>query len=247
MAGIVAGAMALTRFEWVRVIDLASRGVVSAEFIAIMAAVVITLAVILLLGRIRLDDLAFNPDYAARGIAIAVMIWSAAQVIGVIPRVVANRPVLLDPAFEYGSRWAMAGDLLTALARATLEETVFRGFLFIQLYLLLARQAVRLQNRIPLAASGVALASILVALPQGISLQVTQQASLHLGIIVAFSLFLTWIFFRTRNIFFTIGVHALLLAPTSIVAGPHSGGRWFAPLVIAILAGVWALLWPRRD
>jgi hypothetical protein len=59
--------------------------------------------------------------------------------------------------------------------------------------------------------------------------------------------FLSWLYLRTRNNFFVIGVHALLLAPSPVVAGPRGGGAWFHPLVVAILATVWALLWPRRD
>jgi membrane protease YdiL (CAAX protease family) len=176
-----------------------------------------------------------------------VTIWGASQVIGVLPRVVANRPVLLDHDFEYGSRWELAGQFLSALGTATMEEIALRGFLLVQLYLLLNREDRDEEKGMTGAAIITVIVSNLVLLARTLpypSLEVaaTDQAILCLG-----GFFLCWLYFRTRNLFFVIGVHALLLAPSPVVAGPRGGGGWYQPLVVAILAALWALLWPRRD
>ena len=228
-------------------LESATNGLVSSRFLITLLALGLALAIILLIGRIRLDDLGLDPDYLGRGIGIVVMIWAAAQVIGVIPRVVANRPVALDPVFEHGSRWDLAGGLIAGLSTASLEEIVFRGFLLIQLYLLLSRGRDKSGPALTTATVIVLAVTSLVSLPTLLPYASTRAVIESQAVLLATGLFLTWLFVRTRNIFFVIGVHALLLAPTPIVAGPHRGGAWYHSMVIALLATIWALLWPRRD
>ena len=233
--------------DWLRVVETATRGVVTAGLVLSFAAVVTLLALILLAGRIKLDDVGLHRDYLGRGVGVVAMIWGASQVIGVLPRVVANRPVLLDRTFEYGSGWELAGQFLSALGNATLEEIAFRGFLLVQVYLLLNRN-----NRDE--GTGMAWASILtvvvaslVTLPRTLPYPSPEVAATDQAILILGGLFLCWLYLRSGNLFFVIGVHALLIAPSPVVAGPRGGGAWYQPLVVAILATLWALLWPRRD
>jgi hypothetical protein len=74
-----------------------------------------------------------------------------------------------------------------------------------------------------------------------------ELAATDQGVLLLGGLLLSWLYLRTRNLFFVIGVHALLLAPSPVVAGPRGGGGWYQPLVVAVLASLWALLWPRKD
>ena len=233
--------------EWLSVATTATRGLITGGFLLSLAAVAILLLLIVLVGRIKLDDAGLHRDYLGRGIGVVAMIWGASQVIGVIPRVVANRPVLLNQDFEYGSRWEIGGQFLSALGNATLEEIAFRGFLLVQLYLVLNRN-----NRDETAGTGWAtmitvLVACLATLPRTLPYPSLQVAATDQAVLLAGNLFLCWLYLRTRNLFFLIGVHALLLAPSPVVAGPRGGGAWYQPLVIAILATVWALLWPERD
>jgi uncharacterized protein len=233
--------------ELLRVTESATRGAVTTTFLLSLAALGLLLALIVLAGRIKPDDVGLHRDYLGRGVGVIAMIWGASQVIGVLPRVVANRPVLLDHDFEYGSRWELAGQFLSALGTATVEEIAFRGFLLVQVYLLLNRN-----NRHEEAGTvGATIITVIIAnlavltrtLPYpSLEVAATDQAILFLG-----GIFLCWLYFRTRNLFFVIGVHALLIAPSPIVAGPRGGGAWYQPLVVAVLATLWALLWPKRD
>jgi hypothetical protein len=59
--------------------------------------------------------------------------------------------------------------------------------------------------------------------------------------------YLCWIYLRSRNLFFTIGIHMLLLAPTPVVAGIRGEPTWFHSGAVALVAAIWTLLWPRRD
>ena len=229
------------------IVESTTRGVVTANFVLCLVAMMVLLLLVLLAGRIGVGDVGLNRDYLGRGIGVVAMIWGASQIIGVIPRVVANRPVLLDQDFEYGSRWDLAGQFLNALGAATLEEVAFRGFLLVQLYLLFNRNSGDGETGV----TGATLLSVLIAdlatLPRALPYPSRDIAATDQAILLISSLFFCWLYLRTRNLFFVIGVHALLLAPSPIVAGPRGGGSWYHPLVIAILATLWALLWPKRD
>lgn len=237
----------LLEHEWLRAVEGGTHGILTREFLLSLVAVGILLLLIRLAGRIQLDDIGLHRDYLGRGLGVVAMIWGASQVIGVLPRVVANRPVLLDHDFEYGSRWEIGGEFLTALGNATLEEIAFRGFLLVQLYLILNRE-----NRDETAGTAWAtFITVVVAaaamLPGNLPYPSLESAAIDLGVLAGGNLFLCWLYLRTRNLFFLIGVHALLLAPSPVVAGPRGGGTWYQPLVVAILATLWALLWPKRD
>jgi uncharacterized protein len=233
--------------EWLRIIETASRGVLTPSFVISLIAIGVVIASAVMVGGIQLDDLGLDRDYLGRGGAVTAMIWGAAQVIGVLPRVVANRPVLLHRDFEHGSGWDMAGQFLTALGGASVEEIALRGFLLTQLYLRFTRD-----RRDPTAGEVGAvaltvLAGCLAVLPATLPYPSLEVAAVHQATCLGIGVFLCWLYLRTRNIFFAIGVHALLIAPSPIVAGPRGGGSWFHPLVIGVLAGLWALLWPKRD
>lgn len=233
--------------EPLQVVESATRGLVTISFLVSIAALAVLLLVIVLAGRIKPDDVGLNRDLVGRGVGVIAMIWGASQVIGVLPRVVANRPVLLDRAFEYGSRWEMGGQFLSALGSATMEEIALRGFLLVQLYLIFNRNDRDEEKGMGWATAITVVVSCLVCLPRTLPYPSLELAAIDQGVVLAGSLFLSWLYLRTRNLFFIIGVHALLLAPSPIVAGPRGGGVWYQPLVVAILATLWALLWPRRD
>jgi membrane protease YdiL (CAAX protease family) len=203
--------------------------------------------VIVTIGGIELGDIGLDRDYVGRGVGVTAMIWGAAQILGTLPRVVANRPVALAEQFEFGSRWEMAGTFLHALGNATGEEIAFRGFLLVQLYLHLSQKKQDGKAGVLPAVAVTLIVANLAALPgtlpyPSVAIAVTDQVTLLFG-----GTFLCWLYLRTRNLFFTIGVHALLVAPSPVVAGPRGGGSWYHPLVIALLAATWTLLWPRRD
>lgn len=242
---IIAGHGADT--DWLRLVTSATRGVITAGFVLSVIALIILIMLITLAGRIKPDDVGLNRDYVGRGVGVIAMIWGASQVIGVLPRVVANRPVLLDRAFEYGSRWEMGGQFLSALGMATLEEIALRGFLLVQLYLVFHRDNRDEAQGLKWATAITVVVSALMTLPRTLPYPSLELAAIDQGTVLAGSLFLSWLYLRTRNLFFVIGVHTLLLAPSPVVAGPRGGAAWYAPLIIAILATVWALLWPRRD
>ena len=242
---VVSGAAASSGV--LQLVEKATRGIIAPVFLLSLIAIGVLLSLIVLVGGIGLDDVGLDRDYVGRGVGVTVMIWAAAQVVGVLPRVVANRPVLLDREFEFGSRLDILSRLVESLGIATLEEVAVRGFLLVQLYLLFHGGAGPDRRGVIPALLISLLAANLAALPAALPYSSWRTALLDQAALLGLGLFLSWVYLRTRNLFFIIGVHALLLAPTPIVAAPRQGEGIYHAVVIGTLASVWALLWPRRN
>lgn len=207
----------------------------------------VMLALILGAGGIKLDDVGIDRDKLARGVGIVLMTWTATQVIGVLPRVVAEDPVAIHRSWLHGSPLAIGGNLLSAFSWATLEEVALRGFLLAQLYLWFHRDP---RNRMQ-GVFGALTLTVLVgnglALLGGWPFPSTHDLLLNQAIAAGMGLYLGGIYLRTQNLFFVIGVHTLILAPTPVVAGLRGEPAWFFPIVGGAVSAVWVLLWPRRD
>ena len=214
---------------------------------ASLVALAAMVAVIVGAGGIKLDDVGLDRDMLAHGVGITLMTWAATQVIGVLPRVVAEDPVAIHGSWLHGSALTIGGNLLTALCAATLAEVALRGFLLVQLYQLLHRDP---KDSTQGVFGTVALTLVVgnaIALLDIWPADSTRQLLLTQAIAAGIGLYLSWIYLHTSNLFFAIGVHTLILAPTPVVAGLRGEPGWFFPIVVAAVAAVWVLLWPRRD
>jgi hypothetical protein len=214
---------------------------------ASLIALAAMIAVMVGAGGIKLDDVGLDRDMSARGIGITLMTWAATQVIGVLPRVAAEDPVAIHRSWLHGSGFTIGGNLITALSAATLAEVALRGFLLVQLYLLFHRDPKDSTQGVFGAVALTLVVGNAIALLDGWPVASTRALLLTQAIAAGTGLYLSWIYLRTRNLFFAIGVHTLILAPTPVVAGLRGEPKWFFPVVVGAVAAVWVLLWPRRD
>ncbi|MEP7325909.1 MAG: CPBP family glutamic-type intramembrane protease [Gemmatimonadota bacterium] len=198
-------------------------------------------------GRLRADDVGLDRDMLARGIGITLMTWAATQVIGVLPRVVAEDPVAIHRSWLHGNRLKVGGHFVAGFSTATLEEVALRGFLLVQLYLLFHHDPKDSNQGLTRALAFTVLTGNAIALIATWPVASTRDLLLTQALAAGLGLYLSWIYLRTRNLFFAIGVHTLILAPTPVMAGLRGEPEWFFPVVVAAVAAVWVLLWPRRD
>ena len=247
LLGILLMSGDLEQIDWVVAAQEASRGVITGAFLASVIAFGLLLAVILLAGNVEPDDVGLDRDQVGRGIGITIMTWAAAQVIGVLPRVVAEDPIASHPAWLHGSAFEIAGNFLSGLTFASVEEVALRGFLLVQLYLILHHDPKDPDQGLGRAVALTVLVGNLVALPRVLPYTATRELIASQALLAGLGLYLSWIFLRTRNLFFTIGVHTLILAPTPVVAGLRGEPDWFFPVVVGAVAAIWVLLWPRRE
>lgn len=142
-----------------------------------------------------------------------------------------------------------AGTLVGQLfGNALLEETLFRGFLFVHLCGWLSDRGRSPRRAAWFAALASALLFALAHVPnqlyRGVELA-PLELSLDLLRLVASGLFSTWVYLRTRNLFWIVAVHALVNAPTLLL--PWSYGRTGAQLVMLGAALLQTLVWVRPD
>jgi membrane protease YdiL (CAAX protease family) len=233
--------------RWTVAIADRTHWIIRPELVLFLMGLALLLAVILLPGKLKPDDLGLNRDLVARGLGIILMTWMAAQVLAVLPRVVSEDPIAIHQSWLRGDWLRNVVHLLSALTLASITEIALRGFLLVQLYLLLHRDSKDPDRGLGVAvAASVIMGNLAVAAITGVH-GTAPEILLPQAVVAADGLLLCWIYLRTRNLFFAIGVQALIIAPTPIVAGIRGEPGWFHSLMIAVVASVWTLLWPRRE
>lgn len=193
------------------------------------------------LGGLRLADVGWRARDLARGALVTLLLWLSLN---------ACAFASLGGEFawhtEPGKTPAlMLGHLLgQLLGNALWEESVYRGFFLVQFVLLL-----RARGRGPKASAWLAALSsaIVFALPHipnrifkdaydgGLDVLADQARLLLAG------MFLAWVFLRTKNLWWAVGLHSLANYPTLAVAW---GWEASTKEVVALLGLVMTVLWP---
>lgn len=244
LAGL--GPSLATRISWAHVIPDHTAGIVTPDLAWGILAAFPLVGILLYSAAIEPDDAGLDAGRLLGGLGMVVMLWAASQVIGALPRVVAEQGILPHPDLM-NRPFLVARRALAPLPAVFRDGLVFRGFLLPQLYLLFHRDsaAPRLQGmgRALVISQVLALLPPLAAGWAGLSHlgapALIQQAGLLLGL----ALFLAWIYIRTGNLFFTMGVHLLVLSPIPLFAPMIGKGPWIQQAVVVILAVVWTALW----
>nr|WP_240955921.1 CPBP family intramembrane glutamic endopeptidase [Wenzhouxiangella sp. XN79A] len=127
------------------------------------------------------------------------------------------------------------------LGTALFEESFFRGFLLPQLYL---RLGVIASERMRLAAAVVISALVFSPwhLPTLLINQDLEPTALFAQLVNLFGagVLLAVLYLRTGNLWVTMAVHALVNAPTLLLASPVSGSMLAGTLGVALI-----IAWPR--
>ena len=196
--------------------------------------------VLLLLGRFRPAELGLRLAAVPAGIALTALVWAGMQAGALLTCVVVGADIQLHPAWGGGGALVLTGELCgQLLGNALVEETVFRGFLVIQ-FLLIAR-AWR-ADRPRLAACLAVLAAAAVFAVSHVPNRVMKEAYGSPGAVLAdqgrllfFACLYGWLYLRTRNLPFLIGIHSLGNRPTMLIGSPEVA---LEPNVVSQILGV---------
>lgn len=224
----------------------ASGGLITYTLVNTWAGIAICVGgVALWYGSLCPEDIGFVPrklPVAAAIVAGCWMVYTLAQVVaGFVVGDFSLHPTWTDP----GVLGTIGEALGYFLGNAPFEELAFRGFLLVQLYLLLdsdwwqSRELVRTAS----AVGGSSLVFTLIHVPAfllgGIGLET-------LLAIFVYAILLSLVYLRTRNLFLAIGFHALanfsipLFAVAETVPLPVDLSiLWVIPGVLVVLA------WPK--
>jgi len=214
--------------------------VISTTFLNYVPMFIIMGLLLVLVGRLRCNDLGLIRQRFLPALAWVLSTWIAAQLFFLVIHL---GDVSLDPAW-HGRVVKRLSELVTGqmLGNALYEEVFWRAFLISQLVLVLAH---RMKWTFGKALTwAIILSTILFAvshLPHDFAHDRSVQEILGLQAArLAGGLVLAWLFLLSRNIFIAIGIHSLANDSTALFEGSQDMTTFFivfAPLlVLAILA-----------
>ncbi|MDG2200818.1 MAG: CPBP family intramembrane metalloprotease [Phycisphaerales bacterium] len=223
--------------DWFPGLAAASGHVISTTFLNYIPMFIIMGLLLVLVGRLRCNDLALIRQRFLPGLAWVVCTWIVVQLLVVL---IQKGAVSLDPSWD-GQVVKKISLLVTGqlLGNALYEELFWRAFLISQLVLLMTR-VMKLRMRTALAWA-IIISSVLFALfhipndlLHGREILPGQWSRLISGIVFG-SLFLL-----SNNIFLVIGIHGLANKPLFLFqdSGDVKEVIWFAPLVVLLVMAV---------
>lgn len=237
---ITVGAVASFTFGLTDPITAATGGLVNAtmqvNFIMLLVMVGLVMLGVL---HLRPSDVGLVRNNLGVAAFFTLAIWLLVQVTQLIIVVFTTGTIALNPDWAERGFTVMLGALIAQLlGNALYEEICYRGFLLKQVYLKLTALAKRpwlqLITALVLSQCFFAVMHIPVRLYEGLSLGEALQS---LVFVLGLGLFFSVIYARTNNLFFAVGVHALMNMPATIFG---EGGNVF----VALFALIIAIFWP---
>ncbi len=209
----------------------------------------VAVAIIIGQGKLHHRDLGWRKEAIVPGILVFFAIWGILQVIGLILCEIQFGTLPFNPL------WAQSGILLVLyplfsqiFGNTLYEESVFRGFLLPQFYLLMNKKPNRVKRDMLFAllvsnslfsAEHIPIRLIsgypLIELPFNLFIQ---------GLIgILFSL----VYLRTKNLFITMGIHSLWNTPTWILNVDAIGTVYFsaAQWMLIPITGILIVFWSK--
>jgi uncharacterized protein len=216
-----------------------SGGLIHPTLVASAIPLLLVLGMMVAYCRLNLRQVGWSRSHVWPAVLVTAVLWLAVQ--GSVAAAAALRgadPVLHPGWSAPGTTFVLGGVLAQAFGNALYEETVYRGFLYRQLYLATAR---RLSPAAALVLAALASQAIfaLSHLPNrsfllraGVGQMIAEQV-----LLLAAGLFLLGVYLVTRNLFVAVGVHSLVNAPAPLFATTSEAGRGILLLLTVLLVG----------
>ncbi len=197
------------------------------------------------LGRLRPRDVGLRWSTLPNGLLLTLLIWGSVQITMATLTVLSSTPPVLNPVWTLLHAPTVLGQAVFAtIGNAFVEEILYRGFLFPQVYLLAGRMGIPSGGRRLIIALFVSqgvfglnhfLAGKALGLTGG-------NLVLYLGQVTLVGIFFAVLYLQTQNLLIVVGVHGLINNPLSFFLSPLD------PSFVTILFGL-ALMhfWPRFD
>lgn len=223
--------------DWFPGLTAASGYVITANFLNYIPMFIIMGLLLVLVGRLRCNDLALIRQRFLSGLVWVICAWIAVQLLVVLFH---KGAVSIDPS--WGDQVVKKISLLVTgqlLSNALYEELFFRAFMISQLVLLMTR-VMKSSMRTALGWA-IIISSVLFALSHipndllhGREILPRQFDRLFAGVIFGA------LFLLSNNLFLVIGVHGLCNKPLFLFQ--DSGGAkelvWFLPLLVLVVMAI---------
>ncbi len=216
----------------------ATGGLVHPNLVANLVPLLLVVGVVIFaVGRVKPADIGWARSKLVPALIVTLAFWALSQVVLVVIAASGENGIALDQSWRLGAG-AVIGALLGQLfGNALAEETVFRGFLFTQLYYKFGQRLGRVRALV-IAALVSQVAFAVVHLPNRLLVKGVPGSELlgdRIQLVVMGLVFLA-IYAVTRNLFIAVGLHALANVPASVIQTSNSTAAsvWLA-LTVALI------------
>lgn len=194
--------------------------------------------IVMIGGRLRTVDLGLRSRSFLPGILTCCLLWTIVQLGGVAYQVSTTGTARITAEWQRADTSVLIGYFLAQiLGNALFEEIGYRGFLFSQLRLK-GEHRLNPAAAIWAALAGSALLFALMHVPFLLSNGVpVERLFVRIGVLALAGVGFGLIYWRTRNLYFVIGAHALLNTPLPLFTPPRIA---IPALLILILLTTWA-------
>lgn len=196
-----------------------THGLVEPTLVGSLIVLAAFMMVVVVLARVPPAAVGWVPGDAARALPVVIGFWVLMQAALVLSAIAFGGGVTLHPAWtQPGTAAVLGGVLAQALGNALAEETAFRGFFFAQF--LLRTRRLRPAAAVATAAAASAVLFAVAHLPNRLLVKQLSPGSLATdqAQLVFAGLLFALVFAATRNLFTTVGLHALANDPAPLVS-----------------------------
>lgn len=207
---------------------------------SILQLVVLVGGLAVLAGGLRLQHLGLRWNAVLNGVLITLLVWGAAQLfLFALAALGSSHPILNPVLNSQPDSTAVGRVFLAPFGNALVEEVLYRGFLFPQLYLLAGMWGSMTRGRRLVVAVGASQGFFGVNhISAGRTMGLGHlDLALYLLQVACVGAFFAVLYLRTENLLAVAGVHALINNPLSFYLSPVN------PSLVIILLGLALMFW----
>lgn len=204
-----------------------SQGLVFPNLIVGLVGLALTLGLICWPARLALSDIGWKRSGFKSGLIAVLALWGTLQIAALLSALMGGVGLSLHPAWRVADYSGIGRFIGQLFGTALFEESLFRGILSVQVFLILSKRRPKQATRwiaLAMLVSAIAFAAphvpnrILNERYSGVASVLLDQAQLiFAGLVFA------WIYLSLGNLWLLIGFHALVNAPTVVLASPLDG------------------------
>jgi len=214
-------------------LKIATNYLIQPTLVVNILSLVIFSLIIFGLGKLNLGAIFITRKKMYQGITLILCIWLLSQIISLSLSAILTRDVIYseNPNENIGS---FVGQFF---GNAAFEELIYRGFFFMQLFLLLRTKT----NNWKALIASIILSQLLFALihiPNRLMINQVDNLASELIKLFIIGVVLTIIYARSTNLIFLIGVHSLINVPLNFLEPVFP-----VELIIFIITIIIALFW----
>ena len=190
-------------------------------------------------GGLRPRDVGLRLSKLTEAVIVVACVWTVMQAAHAVTGWLSHGSIQWDDAWQrFGVTDRLLWLAIMVLGTALMEETVFRGFFFPQLYL---KSPGSPRTRFWVAAIAAAILFGLFHLPRHIAFSDMNAIGMSARILAHAlgGLLATTMYLRTRNLWIMIGLHGIENAPTKLVESPMP-----SELLLLVAEIVLLVSWP---